>query len=35
MNMLRLYRPTRDDTRDDITPTMIDGLYSERMGLRL
>jgi hypothetical protein len=31
MNMLRLYRPTRDD----ITPTMIDGLYSERMGLRL
>jgi hypothetical protein len=31
MNMLRLYRPTRDD----ITPTLIDGLYSEHMGLRL
>jgi len=30
MNMKRLYRPARDD----ITPTMIDGLYSERMGLR-
>jgi hypothetical protein len=31
MNMLRLYRPTRDD----ITPPMIDGLYSEHMGLRV
>ncbi len=31
LNMPRLYRPTRAD----ITPTMIDGLYSESMGLRL
>jgi hypothetical protein len=30
MNMRRLYRPARDD----ITPMMIDGLYSELMGLR-
>jgi hypothetical protein len=29
--MPRLYRPARAD----ITPTMIDGLYSESMGLRL
>jgi hypothetical protein len=30
LNMPRLYRPARAD----ITPTMIDGLYSESMGLR-
>lgn len=30
MKMLRLYRPTRDE----ISPLMIDGLYSELMGLR-
>jgi hypothetical protein len=30
MNVMRLYRPARDD----ITPMMIDGLYSESMGLR-
>jgi hypothetical protein len=28
--MMRLYRPARDD----ITPMMIDGLYSESLGLR-
>jgi hypothetical protein len=31
MNMMRLYRPSRED----ITPAMIDGLYSEYMGLRI
>ena len=31
MNMMRLYRPARED----ITPAMIDGLYSEHMGLRI
>src|SRR2546428_71046 len=30
MKVMRLYRPARDD----ITPMMIDGLYSEYMGLR-
>ena len=30
MKMMRLYRPARDD----ITPMMIDGLYSESIGLR-
>jgi hypothetical protein len=30
MKMMRLYRPARDN----ITPMMIDGLYSESMGLR-
>jgi hypothetical protein len=31
MNMMRLYRPARED----ITPAMIDGLYSEHMALRI
>jgi hypothetical protein len=31
MNMPRLYRPARED----ITPTLIDGLYSECMGIRV
>jgi len=31
MNMPRLYRPAKDD----ITPAMIDGLYSEYMGIRV
>jgi hypothetical protein len=31
MNMPRLYRPARED----ITPVMIDGLYSECMGIRV
>jgi hypothetical protein len=31
LNMMRLYRPTREE----IAPTVIDGLYSEHMGLRL
>jgi hypothetical protein len=31
MKVMRLYRPAHDD----ITPMMIDGLYSESMGLRL
>jgi hypothetical protein len=30
MSVMRLYRPAHDD----ITPVMIDGLYSEHMGLR-
>ena len=30
IKMMRLYRPAHDD----ITPMMIDGLYSESIGLR-